>query len=148
VEKRLLTQIREIVIHCSDSDNPSHDNVNTIRAWHLERAFEDIGYHYVITKDGIIDIGRDLALVGAHVYTHNKDTIGICLTGRESFSDAQFKGAADLIDLLYVICENLIGTFVFPHNFYYQKKTCPNFDISEIAKYSLLPEFAFYKAKA
>ena len=95
--------INLIVLHCSDSDHPHHDNVETIRKWHTERGFtgpdgvegteDDIGYHFVITKDGTVHAGRPVEAVGAHVHGHNANSIGICLTGktRSQFTPAQFR---------------------------------------------------------
>lgn len=70
-----------IVVHCSASENkPSIDRA-TIAQWHKTRGFMDIGYHYVIKTDGVIEVGREKDAVGAHVQGHNATTIGICLVG-------------------------------------------------------------------
>ena len=65
--------INLIVWHCSDSDSQLHDNIETIKSWHTQRGFtgpdgikgteDDIGYHFVITKDGKIHKGRDIDTV-------------------------------------------------------------------------------------
>ena len=36
-------RVDRIFLHCSASDVPAHDNVETIRKWHLDRGFDDIG---------------------------------------------------------------------------------------------------------
>lgn len=129
-EKKLIRDINTIVIHCSDSDVDSHDNVETIRGWHKQRGFRDIGYHYVITKDGIIHEGRSVLVAGAHVSGRNKYSIGVCLTGRDQFTDLQF-GA------LYMLLVALIRRFdsvedILPHRDFNNDKTCPNFDVEEV----------------
>lgn len=68
----------KIVLHHSMSDDVG---VATIRQWHIDRGFEDIGYHYVIRLDGTIEKGRDIDMVGAHAKDNNNESIGICLTG-------------------------------------------------------------------
>jgi len=50
-------RIDRVFLHCSASDVPAHDNVETIRAWHVARGFDDIGYHFLIHKNGDISRG-------------------------------------------------------------------------------------------
>lgn len=71
--------MRELIIHCSDSKYAKH-GVEAIRQWHIERGWSDIGYHFVIERNGALKKGRDLDRVGAHTLGHNKD-IGLCLCG-------------------------------------------------------------------
>lgn len=121
---RNIHDLEMIIVHCSDSDNPDHANVATIRQWHLERGFSDIGYHYVINDKGIYQ-GRSLDVVGAHCKGFNKNSIGICLTGKNNFTPSQFMA-------LGVLIENLTGQFgikkVYRHCDLDSNKTCPNFD--------------------
>lgn len=53
----------------------------TIKRWHLDRGWSDIGYHFVIRRNGQLEKGRALETPGAHVEGHNTTTIGICLVG-------------------------------------------------------------------
>jgi N-acetyl-anhydromuramyl-L-alanine amidase AmpD len=71
----------QIVIHCSATRPTSLIGAKEIREWHLARGWADIGYHFVIRRDGLIDLGRDLQEIGAHVAGHNAQSIGICLVG-------------------------------------------------------------------
>jgi len=43
--------------------------------------YGDIGYHFLIRRDGAIEPGRDLDRPGAHVKGNNRTTIGIVYTG-------------------------------------------------------------------
>jgi N-acetylmuramoyl-L-alanine amidase len=120
--------IHWIVIHCSASSLPAHDNIETITQWHLERGFRTCGYHYFIKSDGTVQIGRNENERGAHVAGHNTASIGICLSGEHKFTDAQFKS---LETLLKDICkrhdlekQDILGHFELDN-----KKTCPNFDV-------------------
>jgi N-acetylmuramoyl-L-alanine amidase len=74
-------KINWIIIHQSASNHPEHDNIDTIKQWHLDRGFSDVGYHYFIRKDGTIEKGRDESKKGAHVKDHNSSSLGICLSG-------------------------------------------------------------------
>lgn len=125
-----------VVIHCSDSDHAHHDNIKIIENWHKERGFKKIGYHYVITKDGKIHQGREEQEIGAHAQGYNKRSIGICLTGKNKFTEAQFE---TLEKLVKDICERyaIQKQDVLAHNELNPDKTCPNFDLHhEISKWN------------
>jgi len=93
-----------IVLHHSAS---SWAGVNTevIREWHLSRGFADIGYHFVITKEGVIEEGRPLKYKGAHCKAQQKNhtSIGVCLVGdstKDGFKPIQRKALVYLIGYL------------------------------------------------
>lgn len=123
-----MRTINEIIVHCSDSDIASHDNIETIRSWHVqERGFNDVGYHYVITKDGIIHVGRPLDQIGAHCKGKNRNSIGICLTGKDPrrFTDKQYSSLA-------ILCRKLMeehGIELVNGHYKYSDKQCPNFNV-------------------
>ena len=76
-----MRPVNTIVIHCSDTPEGRPVSVETIRRWHLDRGWRDIGYHYVIDLDGNVHEGRPIGQIGAHVRGHNTGTIGICYVG-------------------------------------------------------------------
>lgn len=76
-----MRPINEIIIHCSATPEGRDVSVADIRRWHLQRGFNDIGYHYVVYLDGSVHIGRPLRQVGAHCIGHNAHSIGICYIG-------------------------------------------------------------------
>lgn len=130
-----MRKIKKIVIHCSDSDHAHHDNINTIRSWHLERGFRDVGYNYFINKMGRLEIGRPINQTPAHAKGYNSSSIGICLSGKSShlFTDMQYKTLAK-------ICSNLLHIFdlekkdIYAHYELNPNKTCPNFDIGSFVE--------------
>ena len=77
----MARKIDKIIVHCSATPEGKDYSVDTIRQWHLQRGFSDIGYHYVIYRDGSIHIGRDEAVIGAHCKGHNSNSIGVCYIG-------------------------------------------------------------------
>lgn len=92
-----IRAVDRVFCHCSDSDYPQHDNVETIRSWHVDgNGWQDIGYHFVITSDGTIHAGRDIELIPAAQYGHNTGTIAICLTGKTKFTKKQKKALQQL----------------------------------------------------
>ena len=63
-----MRKITEIIIHCSATPEGKDFTVDDIRRWHLARKFADIGYHYVIYRDGSVHKGR--AEKNAQGHTH------------------------------------------------------------------------------
>jgi hypothetical protein len=120
------------VIHQSDSDVKSHDNIDTIRGWHVkERNFIDVGYHYFIRKSGQIEKGREIEIVGAHCLGVNGRSVGVCLSGRSKFTREQFEALEVLIFSIW----GKIGyrCDVDPHS-KYSNKICPNFDVPKFMR--------------
>ena len=70
-----------IVIHCSATRATQRYTVDDCRRDHRARGFADIGYHYYITRDGVVHAGRALYQVGAHATGYNQHSIGICYEG-------------------------------------------------------------------
>ena len=71
----------EIIIHCSATKENQNITVERIVQMHKERGFNTIGYHYYITKDGVVHKGRPESSTGAHCLGHNDKSIGICYEG-------------------------------------------------------------------
>lgn len=120
-----MRKLNKIIVHCSASDIAGHDNIDTIREWHKARGFKDVGYHFFIRKDGLIEKGRDVKIAGAHCKGHNHDSIGICLSGNEEFTLDQYISLGVLLQVLQFEYGKLK---VYPHNHFNHLKTCPNFD--------------------
>lgn len=118
--------INLIVVHCSatpDGDglyrgprgaSTSKTPASIIDGWHAERGFQrthpnaqhwnpelqHIGYHFVISCDGSFLTGRSEEEVGAHAAGFNAHSLGICLTGTDKFTQAQFDRLAELLTWL------------------------------------------------
>jgi len=124
-------EIDRVFIHCSASDNPAHDDIDVIKEWHLARHWSDVGYHYFITKDGTLEIGRDIEQTPAAQKGHNKGTIAICVSGlkEELFTVAQF---LTLRNLCYDIDDEYVHVTFHEHNEVNSNKTCPVFNLREV----------------
>lgn len=51
------------------------------RPWHQGNGWRDIGYHWIIDRDGTLAPGRTDTEMGAHVAGRTSGTPGICLPG-------------------------------------------------------------------
>jgi N-acetylmuramoyl-L-alanine amidase len=76
-----MREIKEIIIHCAATPEGKDYTVADIKKWHLARGFNDIGYHFVVYRDGSYHKGRDIEKIGAHCTGHNANSIGICYIG-------------------------------------------------------------------
>lgn len=70
-----------IVVHCSATRINQDFPVEALEACHKARGFHSIGYHYYITKDGVVYPCRPESEEGAHARHYNAHSIGICYEG-------------------------------------------------------------------
>ena len=146
-----MRNINEIIIHCSDTrpgwmqGTTCKDKVAEIRRWHkTERnpRFIDIGYHYIIDRDGTIERGRDDRTVGAHCYGNNKCSLGVCLLGghggssndrfRDNFTEEQDAALKEL--LVQLRAEYNIKTIRGHNDVPDAGKSCPCFKVKRWLK--------------
>lgn len=104
---------------------------------HKERGFREIGYHYVIRRDGHIEVGRPEHVMGAHTLGHNRDSIGICMAGgvtehninipEDNFTDEQYEALEGLLENLHTVYPEaeFAGHNQFPKH---RSRGCPCFD--------------------
>jgi len=122
--------VKRVFLHCSASDNPLHDNPNTIESWHLQRGFKQIGYHFYINQRGDISQCRDLETIPAAQEGHNLGTIAICCGGLHDFSVAQMQV---LKKLCLKINEAYGGQVTFHgHKEVNPNKTCPVYSYQKL----------------
>jgi len=143
-----MRPITEIIIHCTATrpdwmdGAKTSDKVAEVRRWHTDpapkgRGWNDIGYHFLIDRDGTVATGRDVSKVGAHVQGHNAGTIGISLIGGhggstdDKFAD-HFTAAqeAALRGLLVKLKASFAISKVTGHNDY-APKACPSFRVAQ-----------------
>lgn len=73
--------IKRIAIHCTATREGSDFDAATIKRWHLDRGWSDIGYHFVIRLDGTVERGRPEHIPGSHVRGFNTGSIAIVYVG-------------------------------------------------------------------
>lgn len=115
-----LSSVREVQI--------SHRN---------ERGWADIGYHYLVGKDGSLYEGRDIHVRGTHVGGFNTGSVGICLLGNfvnDAPTAAQITATYSVLAWLSV---RLQLTHLAGHNTFNNETQCPG---TNLIPY--LPDFA------
>ena len=65
-----MRKINQIIVHCSATPEGKDFTVQQIDAWHRQRGFRCIGYHYVIYRDGSVHRGRPEAVSYTHLRAH------------------------------------------------------------------------------
>lgn len=133
--KKSKRQITDIIIHCSATPEGKDYTVQDIRRWHKQQGWSDIGYHYVIYRNGHVEPGRDVNVAGAHCEGHNAKTIGVCYIGGVSKDGKTAKDTrtlaqkAALLSLLTDLKMMYPQARIVGHRDYDTKgKACPSFD--------------------
>ena len=128
--------IKELIVHCSATPEGKDYSVDTIRQWHLQRGFSDIGYHYVVYRDGSIHIGRDESIIGAHCTGHNTNSIGVCYIGgcasdgKTPKDTRTLQQKESLLSLLKTLKVKYPNAKIYPH-YKFAAKACPSFNAEE-----------------
>jgi hypothetical protein len=143
-----MREINEIIVHTFATKKgwmrgrPFSDKVAEVKKWHLARNFNDIGYHYLISREGEIHTGRKLGVAGAHTKGHNRNSVGISLEGghghsrKEPFLDVYtVKQGKSLLQLMDKLQGEYGPLMISPHN-KYANKECPAFDLDAFLKQS------------
>lgn len=134
MSKRIQTT--KIILHCSATREGHDIKASTIKQWHKQRGFNDIGYHYIIDLDGKIETGRNESLVGAHCTGQNSVSIGICYIGgcdknmnpKDTRTHEQKKSLLDIVNKM-MTKYNIPLNQVYCHN-QFSNKACPSFSIN------------------
>jgi hypothetical protein len=133
-----------VFIHCS-ATQPEwraglgvQNKVQEIRAWHMSapRNWRDIGYHWIIDRDGAVAAGRPETEQGAHVRGHNQNSLGVCLIGghgsseTDAFADNYTPAQDEALRRLLWDIEKRHGKMrVRGHN-EVAAKACPGFNVA------------------
>lgn len=133
--------VSTIWVHCSATRNdwlataPLSEKVKEITRWHRAKGWGNIGYHWIIDRDGLVAKGREEDVPGAHVSGFNTGSIGVCLIGghgssengnfRDHYTTEQEAALRQLID---EIKKRADITAVRGHN-EVAAKACPGFSV-------------------
>lgn len=138
----MARSVQHIVVHCSATPATMDIGRREIARWHRERGFRDIGYHFVIRRNGRLERGRhlnsdhviDTHEIGAHVAGHNATSVGICLVGgvdaagkpEANYTPAQMRRLWQVVSRL---SRQFPGAEVVGHTDLDPRKACPCFNV-------------------
>lgn len=139
--KRSRRRIDEIIVHCTATPEGQAKTVDDIRREHKAQGWSDIGYHYLVTLDGVVHNGRDVDVSGAHAEGHNSHSIGVCYVGgvendpRKPYAQLKAKDTrtpqqkSALLSLLKDLRRLYPSAKIIGHRNVDRKgKACPSFD--------------------
>lgn len=138
--KKSRRTIKEIIIHCTATPEGRDMTVAQIRADHKKQGWSDIGYHYVVYRNGHVEPGRDVDIIGAHCTGHNTYSIGIAYVGgvenkagvpyaKQKAKDTRtLAQKAALLNLLMELRALYPYAKIYGHHDFEPTKDCPSFD--------------------
>lgn len=130
----------QIIVHCAATKPHQDIGAKEIKRWHADpkpqgRGWSDIGYHYVIRRDGELELGRDLMAYGAHAKGHNHNSVAVCLVGGINYQgEPDFNFTQRQLLTLFAVLTELVQKFpgaeVKGHRDLPDvSKACPGFDV-------------------
>lgn len=136
-DTRLYT--RDIVIHHSGTPTDMDLSAKSIQSMHLNNGWYGIGYHFVIRKNGTVEVGTPLETIGAHSYMHNSNTIGIHLSGNFELARPTAAQLTSLEKLIAHLAQDyrldLNKNLIWGHRHYNNDTACPGYYLN-----NMLPE--------
>ena len=149
-----MRDLNEIIIHCTATrpkwweGKSAEEKVREVRHWHVAgNGWSDIGYHWLIDRDGTVVAGRPEDKAGAHTRGHNSNSIGIALFGghgstkddrfEDHFTPAQAKSLRRLLADIHGRHPTI--TKVSGHH-EYANKACPGFQVKPWLEEKPAPE--------
>ena len=147
MNKRIKTDT--LVIHCSATPATMDIGVETIKKWHVdENGWDDVGYHYVIRRNGTLEPARPEEYQGAHAVQVNDRSLGICLIGgSNSNGDWENNFINDQFVTLKALLLNLTKKYkikkIIGHYQVEPKKECPSFKVPDWLEEQNLKEYIY-----
>lgn len=133
--------INKIIIRCAATPEGKDYTVEQIRQWHTSpkpkgNGWKDIGYHFVIYRDGSVHPGRPIEQIGAHTSGYNANSIGICYIGgcakdgKTPKDTRTTEQKAALVKLVTELRRRFPNASVHGHN-EFANKACPSFNVQK-----------------
>ena len=107
--------------------------MRSIDMYHRALGWDGIGYHYLVTLDGVVHIGRAEDAIGAHCKGYNATSIGVAYVGglsADGKTPRDTRNAAQKVGLLRILKklkEKYPKATIHGHN-EFAAKACPCFD--------------------
>jgi len=131
-----MRKLDTLILHCTATRFDHDVTIDDIRVWHVARGWKREGYHFLIRLDGTIERGRPVDMIGAHAKGFNRTSLGLAYAGGiDKDGNATNTMSRDQTDAMFVLIDSLAVVFgqlkLIGHNDVTDRKTCPNFDVSE-----------------
>lgn len=143
-----MRPLDSIILHSTATPEGRNVTVDEIRQWHIERGWNDIGYHYVIYRNGAIKKGRPIEIQGAHTLGYNDNSIGVVYvggtdeSGKAKDTRTMLQGISMRLLIAYLKAKHGIKT-VLGHK-QCTSTECPSFDVEELNRVSKYDLYIIY----
>lgn len=137
-------KIEKIIVHALDTFPVMDVGLEFVRRVHVtENGWRDVGYHYIIRRDGTIELGRRCEannnyVPGAHVLGLNQNSLGIAMAGGKArkgghpvanFTFAQYR----TLERMYWQLSNEYPDAEWDGHYAADpSKVCPGFDVKAL----------------
>lgn len=95
------SETKYIALHHAAAQNCEPWDIN---AWHKNNGWAGIGYHFFVTKEGLVYEGRPIGTIGAHCSGKNICSLGVCCEGdysvKTEMPEAQLQALKELLGYL------------------------------------------------
>lgn len=131
----------KITVHMSFTPPDMDIGYDKLYEWHVEEnGWDDVGYHYIIRRDGVLENGRPVEQQGAHVYGHNENNIGIVMIGGmdendEPDSNFTFQQYNTLDRLISKLRTRYGDLEIYGHRDLDDSKECPGLDAKMLVQH-------------
>lgn len=137
-------KIDKIIVHALDTFPDMDVGLEFVRRVHVvENGWRDVGYHYIIRRDGTLEIGRRCEdnqnyVPGAHVLGLNRNSLGIAMAGGKArrgghpaanYTFAQYR---TLESLYFQLRSEYPAAEWGGHYEYDRGKRCPEIDVKAL----------------
>lgn len=134
-EEYIPRSIQYIVVHCSATRANIPFTEKQLLQCHLQRGFKKIGYHFYVTRDGVLHHTRPMKEMGAHALGFNLHSLAVCYEGGldEDGKPADTRTTQQKETLLRILGElkllfpqaKIVGHYQLSADI---RKSCPCFD--------------------
>ena len=140
---RLRPHTRRLIIHCSHTPPSITRLTEYLRTKGRALGLLEVGYHYIIDRDGLLDQTRDMEVMGSHAPGNNHDSVGVCLalSGHGEYPNSFQRRT--LRHLIHSIREHHPMVTLWGHDevirFKQGHDACPGFSMDQLREDCILP---------
>jgi len=124
-----------IVIHSTQTKPNANINIRTVDEWHRKRGMLKVGYHFLIRREGLIEVGRGPNDIGAHTKDHDSDSVSVCMAGglntRGITAPDYTEGQLESLFVLVMTLKHMYPDAEVVGHRDLSKTECPSFDVKE-----------------
>lgn len=121
-------EITKCYVHTAAASKATPEGIHRYHTKH--KGWSDVGYHFLISKDGTTTVGRPIQRMGAGVKGDNRSSVHVCMLGhgdKEEWTEEQWTAFLDFAHDIWAVYEVSYHEFLGHEECTKRavKKTCP-----------------------